>query len=171
MAKKTITSTDIEVPCTYSGTCRGVNADNIPAVTLTPYGESVADKLERGDWPVIWLENGKNYIEFTEFMLLKDKVELLEKALDRKEELHQEDLAKRKALAEEREEDCYSFVKAIDEKEKEIKRLNEKIKDLQDKVEVSDKSEDYRYERCTEAERKLLKIECFIKDKNYPYEK
>ena len=104
-------------------------------------------------------------------MLLKDKVDALEKALDRKEELHQEDLAKRKALAEEREEDCYSFVKAIDEKEKEIKRLNEKIKDLQDKLEVSDKSEDYRWERCNEAERKLLKIECFIKDKDYPYEK
>lgn len=153
MAKKTITSTNIKVPCTYSGTCRGVYADNIPAVTLTPYGESVVDKLERLDWPVVWLDNGKNYIEFTKYMEL-------EKERDNY-----------KALSEEREENCWALAKVVDEKEKEIKRLNEKIKDLQAQVELSDRWEDYRWERCNEAERKLLKIECFIKDKDYPYEK
>ena len=111
-----------------------------------PYWESVADKLERMDWPVIWLENGKNYIEFSKYMELE------------------KERNNYKTLSEEREENCWALAKVIDEQEKKIKKLNEEIDELKQRVEDSDRWEDYRWERCNEAERKLLKIKCFLNE-------
>ena len=44
-----------------------------------------------------------------------------------------------KTLSEEREENCWALAKVIDEQEKKIKKLNEEIDELKQRVEDSDR--------------------------------
>ena len=62
-----------------------------------------------------------NYIKFTEYMDL------------------QKERDNRKALAEEREENCWALAKVIDEQEKKIKKLRDEIEELKERVEDSDR--------------------------------
>lgn len=145
-----------------------------------PYGKSIIEIMkDRG--LVIWADDMENYIKFTDYMEL------------------QKERDNRKALSEEREKNCWALAKVVDQQEKEIKKLreeletatkcssqeewklrnlekeNEKLRDeveeLKERVEDSDRWEDYRWERCQKAEKQLLKIRCFINDEDYPYEK
>ena len=117
-----------------------------------PYGKSLLE-IMKDKGLMIWADDMENYIKFTEYMEL------------------QKEKDKRKACAEEREENCWALAKVIDEQEKKIKNLKDEIEELKERVEDSDRWEDYRYERCQKAEKQLLKIRCFINDEDYPYEK
>lgn len=84
---------------------------------------------------------------------------------------YKDQLEWRKALAEEREENCWALAKVIDEQGKKIKKLKDEIEELKERVEDSDRWEDYRWERWLETAKQLLKIKCVLNDEDYPYEK